>query len=81
MCKQVDRGVLSLCLVLCSPSVAKRQLSLLLELKKMTQNHPATKEMGKPFMLVYLATGSLPVVEAIAAKNRRERESKREGEK
>ena len=43
MCKQVDRGVLSLCFVLLySPSVAKRQLSLLLELKKMTQNHPAT---------------------------------------
>lgn len=58
--------MLSLCLALYSPFVAKRQLSLLLELKKMTSNHPATNEMGKPFMLIYLAAGSVAVVEAMA---------------
>ena len=56
MSKKVDRGVLSLCFVLLySPSVAKRQLSLLLELKKMIQNHPATKGIETPFMLFHLA--------------------------
>lgn len=53
--------------------MAKRQLSLLLELKKMTQNHPATKEMGKPFMLFYLAPGSVTVMEAMAKQKARKR--------
>ena len=72
--------MLSLCLVLYSPFVAKRQLGLLLELKKMTQNHPATKEMGKPFMLFYLAAGSVTVVEAMAKQKARKRKQTGRGE-
>ena len=58
----------------------KRQLSLLLELKKMTQNYPATKEMGKPFMLFYLAAGSVPIVEAMAKQMARKRKQTGRGE-
>ena len=46
----------------------------------MTQNHPATKEMGKRFMLFYLAAGSVTVVEAMAKQKERKRKQTGRGE-